>query len=165
MSAGDAHFEPLARGFYLEGLLVDGADAIIGQPGQTDGIIIYDNEIGVWMQNISGNQQARLEGADVYDIAPTLLPVFPKTALENPSNPGVDILRQRNPIHIRAYHSRQRVRDIVALDRALSRPPLVDHRSERPDIRPLIDLLSLRLFGAHVRPRCRESLQPASRLE
>jgi len=51
------------------GLLVDGADAVIGRPGVTDGIIIYDNEIGVWMQNVTGSQQVKLEGADIYDNA------------------------------------------------------------------------------------------------
>ena len=58
---------------------------------------------------------------------------------------------ERRPVDVLAQDRRERVGNIVALERALARQHLVEHRAERPHVAPLVSLASLRLLGTHVR--------------
>ena len=62
---------------------------------------------------------------------------------------GVDAGKRR-PVDVLAQDRRERVGNIVALERALARQHFVEHAAERPHVAPLVGLASLRLFGTHV---------------
>ena len=59
--------------------------------------------------------------------------------------------RQCFPFRLLRQHVREGVRHILARKRTLAREHLIQNDTERPNIRTFIDLLALRLFGAHIR--------------
>ena len=67
---------------------------------------------------------------------------------------------ERRPIDVLAQDRRERVGNIIALERALARQHLVEHRAERPHVAPLVSLASLRLLWAHVRGRAENNAHP-----
>jgi hypothetical protein len=58
--------------------------------------------------------------------------------------------RECLPIRFEADHSAEDVCPILAVECAAAREHLVQHAAERPDVAPLVGLVSLRLFGGHV---------------
>ena len=57
---------------------------------------------------------------------------------------------ERRPVDVLAQDRRERVGNVIALERALTRQHLVEHGAERPHVAPLVGLASLRLLGTHV---------------
>ena len=54
----------------------------------------------------------------------------------------------------------ERIRDILARKRTRARQHLGEHAAERPDVRALVDGLSLRLLGCHVGRGAENQAQP-----
>ena len=57
---------------------------------------------------------------------------------------------ERRPVDVLPQDRRERVGNVVALERSLARQHLVEHGAERPHVAPLVSLASLRLLGTHV---------------
>ena len=58
--------------------------------------------------------------------------------------------RERGPVDVLAQDRRQRVGDVVALERALAGQHFVEHGAERPHVATLVSRASLGLLGTHV---------------
>ena len=69
---------------------------------------------------------------------------------------GGVVARQRGPLHLLPQHGRERVRDVLALERPLAGQHLVQDDAERPDVGASIDGLALRLLGRHVGGRAED---------
>ena len=61
------------------------------------------------------------------------------------------IHRQRGPVRLALQDVRQRVRHVVAVERAPAGQHLVEHGAKRPDVAALVGGPAARLLGAHIR--------------
>jgi len=68
--------------------------------------------------------------------------------------------RQRAPVRIRTQHGRERIADVLALERAPAGQHLVKHAAKRPDVAPFVGLASFGLLGAHVRGGTEDDADP-----
>ena len=62
-----------------------------------------------------------------------------------------NVCRQRVPVRLALQHARQRVGEVLALERTPPRQHLVEDGAKRPHVAPLVRGAALRLFRAHVR--------------
>ena len=85
------------------------------------------------------------------DIADSLPPVLRETVLDQQTNRRRQVARERRPVGFAAQHRRERIADVLAVERAAAGEHLVEHAAERPDVAALVGGPSLRLLGAHVR--------------
>lgn len=83
---------------------------------------------------------------DIADVAQALLRVLPKARGEN----AVQLRRRGADVGLLLHDGRQRLREILPLERARARDHFEQHDAEGPDIRALVDPAPLRLLGAHV---------------
>ena len=114
--------------------------------------------------------RSRLRGKVVRTISPSTYGPFCTSSISmraidaSPMRPFGSFVRQRRsnrriagerpkegrPRGIALEHRRQRVADILALERALAGEHLVEHAPERPDVAALVHRLAPRLLRAHV---------------
>ena len=59
--------------------------------------------------------------------------------------------RQQSPVRLLREHERQRVGDVVGIERTATRQHLVEHGAKRPDVGPLVHRSAARLLRGHVR--------------
>ena len=82
----------------------------------------------------------------VADIAQPAARILVETAFEQPPHTGRDRHRQRVPRRLPIEDGDDGVRDGFALECALACQHLEQHAPERPDVSPLVDRFSTRLF-------------------